>query len=144
VHLLFPVQRLAWPLSPDPGCAAPTQCVQAAQITFEDHFLSNMDVAPLMLVGYEGVFGTIFMLGIMLPLVQHLPGVEGQGIHENTLDTLHVGSHRALRSAPSLHTHSPRISLPHHAFHLFARHSTPGLHLLHTSPRGGRGLHWKP
>lgn len=41
-----------------------------------------------MVVGAEGVWGSLLMFGIMLPLVQWLPGAEGQGIHEDSIDTL--------------------------------------------------------
>lgn len=67
------------------------QAVQAAQITFEDFFLSSMDISALKIVGFEGVWGTLAMFLVMLPIVQHLPGAEGSGIHENSLDTWHVG-----------------------------------------------------
>jgi hypothetical protein len=103
--------------------------VQAAQITFEDFFLSSMDISALKIVGFEGLWGSLAMflvmlpvvqvrnayacvacrqpflfhdfqhqltvwhghrLGAHLPAVQHLPGAEGSGIHENSLDTWHV------------------------------------------------------
>ena len=67
------------------------QAVQAAQITFEDFFMADLNIAPLKIVGYEGVFGAIAMIVVMLPIVQFLPGQDGSGIHEDTIDTLHVG-----------------------------------------------------
>ena len=67
------------------------QAVQAAQITFEDFFMADLNIAPLKIVGYEGVFGAIAMIAVMLPIVQFLPGQDGAGIHEDTIDTLHVG-----------------------------------------------------
>ena len=66
------------------------QAVQAAQITFEDYFLSSMDVPPLKIVGFEGLWGAGVMLLILLPIVQLLPGKDGGGLHEDSLDTLHV------------------------------------------------------
>lgn len=66
------------------------QCVQAAQLTFEDYFMADLSVAPLKIVGVEGLFGSIIMLGALLPLVSVLPGEDGSGLHEDTLDTLHV------------------------------------------------------
>lgn len=71
------------------------QAVQAAQITFEDFFLSSMDISPLKIVGFEGLWGSAAMVLLLLPLVQFLPGKEGAGIHEDTLESLHV---RGLRS----------------------------------------------
>lgn len=36
----------------------------------------------------EGVYGTALMLCVMLPVVQLLPGREGAGVHEDSLDSL--------------------------------------------------------
>lgn len=72
------------------------QAVQAAQITFEDFFLSSMDISALKIVGFEGVWGSLAMLCVMLPIVQHVPGSEGSGIHENSLDTWHVRAWQVL------------------------------------------------
>ena len=66
------------------------QAVQAAQITFEDFFMADLQIAPLKIVGYEGLFGTIIMIAVMLPIVQFVPGVDGSGIHEDTAETLKV------------------------------------------------------
>lgn len=79
------------------GLIVASQAVQAAQVTFEDFFMADMAVPPLKIVGYEGLFGALAMIGIMLPMVQYLPGLDGQGIHEDTLDTLAM-----LRSSPVL------------------------------------------
>jgi hypothetical protein len=64
------------------------QAVQAAQLTFEDFFMADLAMEPLKIVGFEGVFGSFFMLCILLPLAYFLPGPEGLGLHEDTLDTL--------------------------------------------------------
>ncbi len=45
------------------------------------------------IVGWEGVFGVIGTLGIMAPVAFFLPGVEGEGIHENIVDTATVRAH---------------------------------------------------
>jgi hypothetical protein len=68
------------------------QAVQAGQITFEDFFMSDasMQIAPLKIVGFEGLFGSLMMIVIMLPICQFLPGADGEGFHEDTVDTLHV------------------------------------------------------
>lgn len=73
-----------------------SQAVQAAQITFEDFFMADLAIPPLKIVGYEGVFGTAMMLGIMLPIVQHLPGKDGNGIHEDSIDTWHMITHSSI------------------------------------------------
>ena len=67
-----------------------SQAVQAAQITFEDFFMADMAIPPLKIVGYEGLFGTLTMALILLPLVQRLPGIDGQGVHEDSHDTWHM------------------------------------------------------
>ena len=67
-----------------------SQAVQAAQITFEDFFMADIAIPPLKIVGYEGLFGSLMMVGIMLPMVQHLPGKDGNGIHEDSIDTWHM------------------------------------------------------
>jgi len=67
-----------------------SQAVQAAQITFEDFFMADMAIHPLKIVGYEGLFGTLAMALFLLPLVQRLPGTDGQGIHEDSYDTWHM------------------------------------------------------
>ena len=74
------------------GLIVASQAVQAAQITFEDFFMADLNIAPLKIVGYEGLFGTIAMVAVMLPIVQFVPGEDGTGIHEDTIDTLHVSS----------------------------------------------------
>lgn len=70
-----------------------SQAVQAAQITFEDFFMADLAIPALKIVGYEGFFGSIMMLFFLLPLVQRLPGKDGGGIHENSLDTWHMIVH---------------------------------------------------
>lgn len=52
-----------------------------------------MAIPPLKIVGYEGLFGAVAMLGALLPLVQRLPGVDGQGLHEDSKDTWHMITH---------------------------------------------------
>ena len=66
------------------------QCVQAAQITFEDYFMADLHIEPLKIVGYEGVFGSLTMILVLLPVVSLVKGRDGDGLHENSLDTLHV------------------------------------------------------
>jgi hypothetical protein len=42
---------------------------------------------PMKIVGFEGVFGSILMIFVMMPTAYFLPGGEGTGLHENTFDT---------------------------------------------------------
>lgn len=60
--------------------------------------MADLNMQPLKIVGFEGVFGTLFMVLLLLPIAYFLPGPEGVGFHENTLDTLKmIGSSRALQ-----------------------------------------------
>ena len=77
------------------------QAVQAAQITFEDYFMADLAIEPLQIVGWEGIFGTFFMVAILLPIVSVTPGEDGSGFHENTLETLHVSPWRPCHPPPS-------------------------------------------
>ena len=52
--------------------------------------MADLQIAPLKIVGYEGLFGMIAMIGVLLPIVQRVPGQDGSGIHEDTIDTLRV------------------------------------------------------
>lgn len=65
-------------------------CFYSSQVTFEDYFMSDMNMPAMKIVGYEGVIGTFLMTGLVLPVVYFLPGEEGQGLHEDTLETLHM------------------------------------------------------
>lgn len=67
-----------------------SQAVQAAQITFEDFFMADLNIPPLKIVGFEGLYGALAMGLILLPTVQRLPGVDGQGVHEDSVDTWHM------------------------------------------------------
>lgn len=76
-----------------------SQAVQAAQLTFEDFFMADLAIDPVRIVGYEGLYGAVFMVGLLLPVAYFLPGPEGRGLHEDTLDTLAM-----LRHSPTLLT----------------------------------------
>lgn len=52
--------------------------------------MADLQIAPLKIVGYEGLYGAIIMIAIMLPIVQFLPGTDGGGLHEDTVETLKV------------------------------------------------------
>lgn len=54
--------------------------------------MSDVGTAPLQVVGYEGVFGCLAMFCVLLPIVQHTPGQDGTGLHEDTWETLHVSN----------------------------------------------------
>eukprot|EP00199_Chlamydomonas_sp_CCMP681_P000784 CAMPEP_0119110376 /NCGR_PEP_ID=MMETSP1180-20130426/29240_1 /TAXON_ID=3052 ORGANISM="Chlamydomonas cf sp, Strain CCMP681" /NCGR_SAMPLE_ID=MMETSP1180 /ASSEMBLY_ACC=CAM_ASM_000741 /LENGTH=458 /DNA_ID=CAMNT_0007096685 /DNA_START=1 /DNA_END=1377 /DNA_ORIENTATION=+ len=80
------------------GLIVISQAVQAAQLTFEDFFMADLNIAPAKIVAWEGVFGVIGTLGIMAPIAYFLPGKEGEGVHENILDTFTmIGNSRTLQ-----------------------------------------------
>lgn len=56
-----------------------SQAVQAGQITFEDYFLSNTDVSPMKIVGYEGLWGLI-MITVLLLLATVMPGTHRNAV----------------------------------------------------------------
>eukprot|EP00884_Botryococcus_braunii_P000695 jgi/Botrbrau1/10626/Bobra.154_1s0015.1 len=68
------------------------QFVQASQVVVEDYAMSDGGMAPLKVVGYEGLFGTLAFCAL-LPLAQVLPGRDGDGIHEDTRDSWHLIRH---------------------------------------------------
>lgn len=45
----------------------------------------------MQIVGYEGVFGTAACLLVMAPVTYYMTGTEGEGFHEDILDTATVG-----------------------------------------------------
>jgi hypothetical protein len=52
--------------------------------------MADLAMSPLKIVGFEGVFGSAMMLCLLLPAAYWLPGPEGLGLHEDSLDTLHM------------------------------------------------------
>lgn len=53
--------------------------------------MNDIGTAPLQVVGYEGIFGCLAMFCVLLPIVQHTPGQDGSGLHEDSWETWHVG-----------------------------------------------------
>ena len=66
------------------------QLVQATQLVIEDFLLHDMNTHPLQLVGLKGFWGFVLCSSICLPAVQFLPGNEGNGVHEDLLDTFEM------------------------------------------------------
>ncbi|CAL5221472.1 g3669 [Coccomyxa viridis] len=75
------------------GLIVVAQAVQAAQVTMEDYAMSHVGLAPLQVVGYEGLLGTIVLFGILMPIVYFIPGKDGQGLHEDSLETAYMIGH---------------------------------------------------
>ena len=66
------------------------QLVQATQLVIEDFLLHDLNTHPLQLVGLKGFWGFVLCSSICIPAVQFLPGDEGNGIHEDLLDTFEM------------------------------------------------------
>lgn len=52
--------------------------------------MSDLAIAPAKIVGYEGIIGLLLMLGVVLPAVYFLPGEDGSGTNEDSLETWHM------------------------------------------------------
>mmetsp|Transcript_25261 Transcript_25261/g.47938 ORF Transcript_25261/g.47938 Transcript_25261/m.47938 type:complete len:547 (-) Transcript_25261:155-1795(-) len=66
-----------------------SQAIQAAQLTFEEHFLNDLNIPPMLVVGMEGVYGVLVAVFVLLPVAYLLPGNDA-GSFENTLDSLEL------------------------------------------------------
>ncbi len=63
--------------------------MQAAQVTVEDHLLSQHRISPLKVVGYEGLLGGMATVAIVMPLLAITPGTHDiKGLYEDSIDTL--------------------------------------------------------
>ncbi|GLC68100.1 hypothetical protein PLESTF_000646000 [Pleodorina starrii] len=78
------------------GLIITSQAVQAAQLTFEDFFMADLNIPGIKIVGYEGLMGALGCIAVMMPIAYYLPGLEGEGVHEDFVDTLAMISHSRL------------------------------------------------
>ena len=60
------------------------------QVVVEEKLLKQRQLPPLFVVGMEGFFGAFIMLVIVLPVVAYVPGTDGDGVHENAVDSAHM------------------------------------------------------
>mmetsp|Transcript_1788 Transcript_1788/g.5204 ORF Transcript_1788/g.5204 Transcript_1788/m.5204 type:complete len:487 (-) Transcript_1788:640-2100(-) len=67
-----------------------SQATQSAQCVAEDYMMSEMSIPPLTVVGIEGLFGSIVLFGIILPVAQVLPFKEGGGLAEDSIESFHM------------------------------------------------------
>lgn len=63
------------------------QLMNAIQMVMEESFLKKGNYSPLNVVGMEGLFGTIIMLLLVLPLCYFIPG-DDAGSYENFFDAI--------------------------------------------------------
>lgn len=70
-----------------------SQIMSATQMVVEEVFVKGRELPPEFVVGCEGMFGMLVMLCVVLPTVYHLPGADGQGVHENAIDAAAMVAH---------------------------------------------------
>lgn len=65
------------------------QVVQATQVVVEDFLMHDMTAPPILIVGLEGMWGMIITCILFIPTTQFAftNMDEGNGVHEDTLDT---------------------------------------------------------
>jgi len=63
------------------------QALQAFQTILEEKFLHDMEAPEPFIVGMEGLYGLLLCSAISMPVAYFLPGPEGLGVHENSLDS---------------------------------------------------------
>ena len=61
---------------------------QCPLIFVEEHLLQGVDAPSLLVVGMEGFWGFLLTAFVALPIAYVLPGEEGQGLHEDFIDSL--------------------------------------------------------
>jgi len=63
------------------------QLLQAFQTIVEEKLLHDVDAPATLVVGMEGLYGLLLCSFVSMPIAYFLPGKEGNGLHENTLDS---------------------------------------------------------
>eukprot|EP00727_Mastigamoeba_balamuthi_P012871 m51a1_g8206 putative integral membrane (376) ;mRNA; f:50511-52025 len=63
------------------------QFMQASQTIIEEKLLHDVQAPATLIVGMEGLWGFLLCSLICMPIAYVLPGKEGDGLHENTLDS---------------------------------------------------------
>jgi hypothetical protein len=68
-----------------------SQFIRACEIVLEDYLLHDKAISAFLIVGVKGFWGILITGLVVLPLAQFvLPGTEGGGIHEDTVDTFEM------------------------------------------------------
>eukprot|EP00727_Mastigamoeba_balamuthi_P005876 m51a1_g1908 putative integral membrane (380) ;mRNA; f:797368-799030 len=63
-----------------------SQIIQAGQLVIEEFLLKDLSMAPLKIVGYEGVWGTLMMVFVACPLAYVVPGNDYSTMAHNSLE----------------------------------------------------------
>ena len=63
-----------------------SQIIQAGQIVVEEFLLADLNMPPLRVVGFEGLWGLLFMIFIACPLAYVIPGKDYSPMPQNSLE----------------------------------------------------------
>jgi len=64
-----------------------SQIVQAGQMVGEEYFMKELDLEAMEVIGYEGMWGLLAMVCVVMPTLYVMPGADS-GCQENTYDSL--------------------------------------------------------
>eukprot|EP00727_Mastigamoeba_balamuthi_P013558 m51a1_g8825 putative solute carrier family 35 member f6 (763) ;mRNA; f:362450-368662 len=78
-----------------------SQLINACQVTIEETLLKKRNLAPQQVVGMEGIFGTMIISLVVLPIVYCIPGSSPSSMKRNSYDNaidafMMLGNNRAL------------------------------------------------
>jgi drug/metabolite transporter (DMT)-like permease len=73
------------------GCLA-----QGVQYVFEEKVMAVDNVPPLVVIGFEGIWGTLLTIFIVYPIASKIPGYDEGGVFENPHDAIKMIAHSAL------------------------------------------------
>ncbi|KAJ5075225.1 hypothetical protein M0811_07578 [Anaeramoeba ignava] len=78
-----------------------SQFIQALQTIWEEQLLHDVDASEWAIVGFEGLWGFLFCIVFMI-IAYFLPGDDGDGVHENTIDSFVMLGHSGVLIAFTL------------------------------------------
>jgi hypothetical protein len=67
-----------------------SQVGYAVKISYEEYFVQKKGYHPIMICGVEGFWSFVMCGLICQPIAQYMPGEEGNGIREDTIDTFEM------------------------------------------------------
>jgi len=67
-----------------------SQGLLACGSVIEESLLQGCGASPEFVCGMVGVWGTLYTLFIFVPLAQNFPGEDGDGLREDSIDTIHM------------------------------------------------------
>ncbi|KAK8900442.1 hypothetical protein M9Y10_002769 [Tritrichomonas musculus] len=67
-----------------------SQLGYSVRISYEEYFTQIKGYHPVMICGLEGTWTFIMTALVLMPIVQFIPSQEGNGVHEDTLDTFEM------------------------------------------------------